>query len=104
MRRMADVRRVERRLGDPADGEDAAAARELARERQPGLDLRAASARGSTVAVPGCVGTTFHSSTSSSSSSSARTRWTIVAVASPGPSPVSWRSEVNGMPETRAPR
>lgn len=39
MRRMADVGRAERRLGDAADGEHAAAARELARERQPGLDL-----------------------------------------------------------------
>lgn len=36
--------------------------------------------------------------------SSASTRWTIVAVASAGPAPVSWRSEVNGMPEIRAPR
>ena len=62
---MADVRRVERRLRDAADGEHAAAARELSGERQPGLDLRAASACGSTVAVPGCVGTTFHRSTAS---------------------------------------
>ena len=52
----------------------------------------------------GWVGTMFHSSTSDSSPSSARTRWTIVAVASAGPVPVSWRSDVNGMPETRAPR
>jgi hypothetical protein len=56
------------------------------------------------VAVPGCVGTTFQSSTSPARPSSASTRWTIVAVASAGPLPVSWRSEVNGIPETRAPR
>ena len=36
--------------------------------------------------------------------SSPSTRWTMVAVASPGPSPLSWRSLVNGIPETRAPR
>jgi hypothetical protein len=35
-----------------------------------------------------------------SSSSSASVARTIVAVASAGPAPVSWRSEVNGMPET----
>src|SRR5204862_795016 len=51
------------------------------------------------VSVPGCVGTTFQSRTCSSSPSSARTRWTIVALASAGPWPVSWRSEVNGTPE-----
>ena len=48
------------------------------------------------VAVPGCVGTTFQSSTSSSTPSSSSTRCTIVALASAGPVPVSWRSEVNG--------
>ena len=32
------------------------------------------------------------------------TAWTIVAVASAGPVPVSCRSEVRGMPETRVPR
>ena len=52
----------------------------------------------------GCVGTTFQSRTSSSSPSSASTRWTIVALASAGPEPVSCRSEVNGIPQTRAPR
>lgn len=52
--------------------------------------------------VPGCVGTTFQQT--ASSPSSPRARWTIVALASPGPRPVSWRSEVKGIPETRAPR
>src|SRR5262245_7144343 len=56
------------------------------------------------VDVPGCVGTTFQRRTSSASASSSSTRWTTVAVASVGPDPVSWRSDVNGMPETRAPR
>src|SRR6266487_2846647 len=56
------------------------------------------------VSVPGWVGTTFQSKTCSSSPSSARTRCTIVAVASAGPLPVSWRSEVKGRPETLAPR
>ena len=56
------------------------------------------------VAVPGGVGTTFQSSTRSPTPSSPSTRWTIVAVASAGPAPVSCRSDVNGMPETRAPR
>ena len=41
MRRMPDVGSAERRLGDAADGENAAAARELAGERQAGLDLPA---------------------------------------------------------------
>ena len=48
--------------------------------------------------VPGCVGTTFQSSTSSSTPSPASTRWTIVALASAGPEPVSWRSDVNANP------
>ena len=48
------------------------------------------------VAVPGCVGTTFQSSTSSATPSSASTRCTIVALASAGPAPVSCRSDVNG--------
>jgi len=56
------------------------------------------------LSLPGCVGTTFQSSTSSSTPSSASTRCTIVAVASAGPEPVSWRSDVKGMPLTRAPR
>src|SRR5581483_7813462 len=54
--------------------------------------------------VPGCVGTTFQSRTSSATPSSSSTRWTIVAEASAGPAPVSCRSDVNGMPLTRAPR
>jgi hypothetical protein len=53
---------------------------------------------------PGCVGTTFQSRTCLSSSSSASARWTIVAVASAGPLPVSCRSEVSGIPETPVPR
>ena len=53
--------------------------------------------------VPGCVGTTFQRRTSSSSSSSRSTRCNV-AVDSAGPIPVSWRSDVNGMPETRAPQ
>src|SRR5579884_1492940 len=56
------------------------------------------------VAVPGCVGTTFHSSTCSARPSSRSTRRTTVAVASAGPVPVTCRSEVNGIPEMRAPR
>ena len=52
----------------------------------------------------GCVGTTFQRRTSSSMQSSASTRWTIVAVASAGPVPVSCRSDVKGTPLTRAPR
>src|SRR5262249_54458476 len=55
-------------------------------------------------AAPGWVGTAFQSTTSSSQPRSASTRWTTVAVASAGPSPVSWRSEVSGMPDTRVPR
>ncbi len=56
------------------------------------------------VSVPGCVGTAFQQSVSVSRPSSARTARTIVAVASAGPAPVSWRSDVNGTPLTRAPR
>ena len=52
----------------------------------------------------GCVGTAFQSRMSPASPSSASTRWTTVALASPGARPVSWRSDVNGMPLTRAPR
>ena len=56
------------------------------------------------LSVPGCVGTTFQRRTSFSIPSSASTAWTMVAVASAGPAPVSWRSEVRGMPEMRVPR
>ena len=56
------------------------------------------------LSVPGCVGTTFQRRTSLSIPSSASTAWTMVAVASAGPVPVSWRSEVRGMPEMRVPR
>ena len=42
---MADVRAAERLVRDAADRDDAAAARELARERQARLDLAPASAR-----------------------------------------------------------
>ena len=47
------------------------------------------------VSLPGCVGTTFHSSTSSATPSFARTRWTIVAVASgrPGARQLALRRE-----------
>ena len=92
---MTDVRRVERGFRAAADGDDAASSRELEGERNAG---------GLDVAVPGCVVTTFQSRTLSSRPSSARTRCTMVALASAGPPPVSWRSEVNGRPETRAPR
>ena len=68
------------------------------------LRPRRRSASGSTAPCPGWVGTTFQSTTSSSRPSSARTRWTTVALTSAGPRPVSWRSEVNGIPLTRAPR
>jgi hypothetical protein len=56
------------------------------------------------LSLPGCVGTTFQSNTSSLTSSCASTRCTIVAVASAGPEPISWRSDVNGIPLMRAPR
>ena len=46
MRRMADVRHLERLLREPADAEHAAALGEAADERQPGLDL---AARGPTI-------------------------------------------------------
>src|SRR4051812_11427863 len=52
----------------------------------------------------GWVGTTFQQSVCCSRPSSASVRRTIVAVASAGPRPVSWRSDVNGIPDTRAPR
>ena len=79
--------------------------RELAEERRRCLDLGPRSGgRFELRRCRGCVGTTFQSRTSSSIPSSASVRWTIVAVASAGPLPVSWRSDVNGRPETRAPR
>ena len=102
VRRMADVRPAEARVRDPADRDHATTAvRELGEERRTRLDLLRASAAGSSIAVPGWVGTTFQRRTSLSIPSSASTAWTIVAVASAGPVPVSWRSEVSGMPETR---
>ena len=81
-----------------------AAARELVGEDSARLAISARVGARFDVSLPGCVGTTFQSSTSSARPSSASARCTIVAVASAGPLPVSWRSEVNGMPETRAPR
>ena len=88
-----------------------AASRPTARTRRPRLSssrngsdflTSAAVGRRFDVGVPGCVGTTFQQRAASSSSS--RVRRTIVAVASAGPLPDSWRSDVNGIPETRAPR
>ena len=75
----ADVRRRGRRRSTrrpSASSVDEA----RARRRSP-----RASGAGCTSRCPGCVGTTFQSSTSSSRPSSASTRWTIVAVASAGP-------------------
>ena len=95
---------AERGVRDAADGDHAPAAGELVGEDAAGGDLAARRRRGSTIAVPGWVGTTFQRSTRSARPSSASTRCTIVAVASAGPVPVSWRSDVNGMPEMRAPR
>ena len=51
----------------------------------------------------GCVGTRFQSNTSSAMPNSSSVRWTIVALSSAGPVPVSCRSEVNAIPETLAP-
>lgn len=94
---------AERGVRYPADADDAAAARQLVGEAQPAATSAHVGARFD-VGVPGCVGTTFQSRTSSATPSSSSTRCTIVAVASAGPAPVSWRSDVNGMPETRVPR
>ena len=94
---------AERACATRPTGDDAAAARELGAERRAASTPRG-SARRFERSVPGCVGTTFQSRTSSAMPSSSSTRWTIVAVASAGPVPVSCRSEVNGMPETRVPR
>ena len=45
----------------------------------------------------------FQSSTCRSTPSSARVRWTMVALGSAGPDPVSLRGEVKGTPDRRAP-
>ena len=103
---MANVRLAERPLGEPPDGDDAAAVRQALEEGR-GLSTSARVGRRFVAGGRDGVdvsGTTFQQSASSSSPSSASTRWTIVAVASAGPRPVSCRSEVNGIPETRAPR
>ena len=85
VRRMADVRRAERRLGDPADREHAAAAGELAGERQRGLTSARVGARFDGRGAGVGRARRSRAATSSSSPSSARTRWTIVAVASRRP-------------------
>src|SRR5947207_1196936 len=101
---MADVGRLEDGRGQPADSDRDASAGHFVEERGGRLDFvsRGPPVRGLTTGmrrddVP-------EESTSSSTPSSASTRWTIVAAASAGPEPVSWRSEVKGIPLTRAPR
>ena len=101
MGRMADVRGPGRPRREPSDGHDPAALGQFLEERLGGLHL-APVGRRFEVSVPGWVGTTFQQSASSSSSASVRR--TIVALASAGPAPVSWRSDVKGIPDMRAPR
>ena len=104
VRGMADVRHVEHLGRDTPDG-DRPAGRASARRGTGGTRRsRRGSGGGSTPPSPDASGTTFQSRTSFSTPSSARTRCTIVALASAGPVPVSCRSDVNGMPLTRAPR
>jgi hypothetical protein len=95
---MPDVRSVERRLGDAADGEHAAATCELAGERQARLDLRTRrrSVRGG--------GAGMRRDDVPEEDGVRKLELGKYAVASPGGCPVSCRSDVKGMPETRAPR
>ena len=85
--RVAHVRPAQERASrHAADREHASAARQLAHEGAPGLDLARVGARfdRSSPGRCGWVGTTFQRRTSSPSPSSASTRWTIVALASRG--------------------
>ena len=90
----------------PTASDAPAARRARSSERQPGRRPRRAV--GAAVRVSrspaGASARRSSRSTSSSRPSSASVRCTIVALASAGPVPVSCRSEVNGMPETLAPR
>ena len=101
---MPDVRGAQGARREPADGDHPAAVARAPRRTGGRLRPRRRVGRRLDRSVPGWVGTTFQSSTWSARPSSASTRCTIVAVASAGPRPVSCRSEVNGIPETRAPR
>ena len=103
-RGMADIRPTEARVGDPADRDRPADLRRARRGTARSLRSPLRVGGRFELSVPGCVGTTFQRRTSLSIPSSASTAWTMVAVASAGPVPVSWRSEVRGMPEMRVPR
>ena len=103
VRGVADVRPAEPRVRDPADRDHLPAVGELGEERRARFDLdsrrwpvRARGARVRRHDIP--------EEDVVSIPSSASTEWTMVAVASAGPVPVSWRSEVRGMPEMRVPR
>ena len=102
-RRVADVGAAEPRVREPADGITRRPRASSPRNGAASSISRRVGGRFDR-SVPGCVGTRFQSRTSSASPSSASARWTIVAVASAGPAPVSWRSDVSGIPETRVPR
>ena len=94
---------AERLVGDAPDRDDAAAAGELAGERQARGDLGARRA-----AVRALVTRVRRHDVPEQhlllEPEFGERPWTIVAVASAGPVPVNWRSEVSGIPETRAPR
>ena len=75
-----------------------------ARERQAGRDLERASACGSTSPCRDGSGRRSRAGRRRRPPSSTSVLWTIVALASAGPAPVTCRSDVNGSPETRAPR
>ena len=103
---MADVLASENAVRYAPDRDDAAPARELGEERRRGLDLRARRPpvrarlpRGMRVGrdhVP--------EKRLVAGAQLAEDAGTIVALASAGPLPVSWRSDVSGMPLTRVPR
>jgi hypothetical protein len=102
---MANVGSAERAFREASDGKHATALGDPLDERQPGCDLcggRAAVRRRDARAVR-MRRHEVPEQHVAAIPSSASVRWTIVALSSAGPMPVSCRSEVNAIPETLAP-
>ena len=90
--------------GDAADGDRRGGRVSAPRGTGGQRRSRRASVGGSTPPSPDASARRSRAGRPPRRPSAASTRCTIVALASAGPEPVSWRSDVNGMPLTRAPR
>ena len=106
MRGVPHVRRASDLLGEPADGDEAAATRDTFEEedgqfhfaaRRPPIGIR-------TIGLVWMCRDDIPQQDLVLDAELGEDAVDVVALASAGPRPVSWRSDVNGMPETRAPR